>query len=69
MRKMGSAFVVDLCLRVDETLTVASLCVMKERLRARLAVAEARLSRVFIECNGTHPCPPPASENPGRAEV
>ena len=58
VRKMGSAFVVDLCLRVDETLTVASLCVMKERLRARLAAAEARLSRVFIECNGTHPCPP-----------
>ena len=70
VRKMGSAFVVDLCLRVDETLTVASLCVMKERLRARLAVAEARLSRVFIECNGSsHPCPPSASENPGRAEV
>ena len=69
VRKMGSAFVVDLCLRVDETLTVASLCVMKERLRARLAAAEARLSRVFIECNGSQPCPPSASENPGRAEV
>ena len=57
VRKMGSAFVVDLRLLVDGTLSVTALCAMKERLRARLAAAEARLSRVFIECDCCPACP------------
>ena len=57
VRKMGSAFVVDLRLLVDGTLSVTALCAMKERLRARLAADEARISRVFIECDCCPACP------------
>ena len=52
VRKLGSTFVADLRLQVDGRLTVAELCLMKKRLRARLAATECGLSRIFIECDG-----------------
>ena len=52
VRKLGSTFVADLRLQVDGRLTVAELCLMKKRLRARLAATERGLSRIFIECDG-----------------
>lgn len=52
VRKLGSTFVVDLRLLVDGRLTVTELCLMKKRLRTRLAATEGQLGRIFIECDG-----------------
>jgi len=57
VRKLGSEYHIDLRLLVGKGQTIESLCELKRRLRTRLHAQEARLCRIFIECDCCERCP------------
>ena len=57
VRKLGSEYHIDLRLLVGKGQTIESLCALKRRLRTRLHAQEARLCRIFIECDCCERCP------------
>ena len=55
VRKMGSAYLVDMRLAVQTTATVPALVALNGRLKERLRAREGQIGRVFIEISNGEP--------------